>query len=296
VLAVTAAGLVRGPWDGSLPLHAVAGGDDLVSGVAAGGAFYGLDGTEPSRVAHREGRVSGPPSRARRLSWRTASCSPTPAGSLAQAGGWSRQRRGSPCPRRSHVTAWPTGGAGRRFFDGGLASAVRGCSPLLERGAGLLGWGQALLSAGGSSWPACAGRRASTAPHAGGRAWRGVLPRRNHRWRGDRLAQGPASGRLLSAFHGLPKPALASRPASCSWERRRASGRWTRAGPLAGGDGSKHRILGHRPRRVRNRPLRRDLGGGVVRRRASRRPGRRRGWILGLRPSWRRDRDQHELS
>lgn len=220
VLAVTAAGLVRGPWDGSRPLHAVSGGDDLVSGVAAGGAFYGLDGTEPSRVRRiAEGRVSEEilPSAARRLLLADGVLfADTESGLLRrEAGAWrpAAPRRAALPPGAPHVTALAFLGdalvAG--FFDGGLAVG-RPAGAFLSWTAvpGSAAWGvNALLSAGGvvhvASLRGAArfdGRRLTPVEGPGAAFSLAATT--------EGVAIGYGQGvllpgsRLLSAFHGLP--------------------------------------------------------------------------------------------
>jgi hypothetical protein len=220
VLAVTAAGLARGAGDGSAPLQPVAAGDDLVSGVATGGAFYGLDASEPSRVRRiADGRVSEEilPSAARRLLLADGTLfADTAIGLLRrEAGSWkpAAPRPAALPPGPVHVTALALLGddvvAG--LFDGGLAVGhPEGGSLSWSAVAGSSAWGvNALLSAGGvvhvASLRGAArfdGRRL-TPVEGPGAAFSLAATR-------DGLVIGYGQGvllpgsRLLSAFHGLP--------------------------------------------------------------------------------------------
>ncbi len=229
LLAVTATGLESGAPNG--PLAAVAGGEDVVSGVVHEGHFYALTDA-PATVRRFDG--SGRfvevvlPATPRRLM--------TSGGSLfvdtdqglyrRDPGAFAlvRPRRDTLPPGPSHVTALARLGdslvAG--LFDGGLAVAERQDGRLRWRSvAGSSAWGvNALLPAGGVLYVASlrgAARFDGTrlAPLEGPGAAFSLAATE------DGVAVGYAQGvllpgaRLLSAFHGLPGNqalALASGP------------------------------------------------------------------------------------
>lgn len=219
-LVVTAGGLAHGAWDGSGPLQPVPGGDALSSGVALGQAFYGLGGSESSRLRRiADGRVSEEilPSAARRLLLADGVLFADTEGGLLrrEAGGWKPAApRGAALPAGpSHVTAlaWLGDELVAGLFDGGLVVGRPQGSSLSWRGVpGSSVWGvNALLSAGSlvhvASLRGAArfdGRRL-TPVEGPGAAFslaatnEGVVVGYGQ----GVLLPGP---RLLSAFHGLP--------------------------------------------------------------------------------------------
>jgi len=225
-LVVTAAGLVGGPWDGSGPLRPVAGGDDLSSGVLEGEALYGLGGTDATRVRRiASGRVFEEilPSPARRLLLADGAAAGSPAlfadteeGLLRrEAGGWktAAPKPAALPPGPAHVTAlaWLGDELVAGFFDGGLAVARDEGASLSWRGVpGSSVWGvNALLSAGSvvhvASLRGAArfdGRRLTPVEGPGAAFSLAATT--------EGVAVGYGQGvllpgpRLLSAFHGLP--------------------------------------------------------------------------------------------
>lgn len=227
LLAVTATGLESGAPNG--PLAAVAGGEDVVSGVVHEGRFYALTDA-PAAVRRFDGsgrfvEVVLPATPRRLMTSGGILFVDTDQGLYRRdPGGFAlvRPRRDALPPGPSHVTALARLGdslvAG--LFDGGLAVAERRDDRLRWRSvAGSSAWGvNALLPAGGVLYVASlrgAARfdGARLTPLEGPGAAFSLAATR------DGIAVGYAQGvllpgaRLLSAFHGLPgNQALALAP------------------------------------------------------------------------------------
>jgi hypothetical protein len=217
---VTASGLLRGDArDG--PMLPLTAGDDVVSGVAMGDSFRGLDGTRSRavRAFSAEGaREDALPRPARRLlsSAGTLFADTTDGLYRRDADGWTlaAPRQAALPPGPAHVTALAFLGSDlvAGLFDGGLVVADAGGPDLRWHAVpGSAAWGvNALLPAGGALYVASLrgaarfdGRRltpiegpgaafslASTADGVAIGYGQGVLL--------------PGPQRLLSAFHGLP--------------------------------------------------------------------------------------------
>ena len=218
--AVTPAGLLRGDVRGESPLSPVAGGEDVVSGVAVDGVFYGLDTAEGSVVRRFSGgRLSEDllPSPARRLLASGGLLFADTADGLyrREAGGWKRAapRAATLPPGPSHVTslAFLGGNLVAGLFDGGLVvGRPRGEGFEWQAVPGSAAWGvNALLPAGGALYVASlrgAARfdgRTLTPLEGPGAAFSLAAT-------DDGVAIGYGQGvllpgpRLLSGFHGLP--------------------------------------------------------------------------------------------
>jgi hypothetical protein len=228
---VTAAGLAHGRLDGTLA--PVTGGDDVVTGVASGGAFLALGEPPTTALRRLDARGRGgeeplPAPTRRLLTAQGELFADTEAGLFhREAAGWRRVRAaGDALPSKSaHVGALGLfdGRLAVGLFDGGLALASAQRGETREPGAstarprldwqlvpGSSAWGvNALLPAGGVLYVASLrgaarfdGRK--LAPIEGPGAAFALAPTPN----GIAIGYGqgvlvPGVG-LLSAFHGLP--------------------------------------------------------------------------------------------
>ena len=228
VLALTAAGLARGPREG--PLALVRGTEVLAQGIAFDGRFWGAadPATDTVRVVEVRGTAGGAgsgasvrdealPATVRRvISAAGVVFADTDGGLFGRAeDGWRlvQPRAGALPPGPAHVTALARhrGRLVAGFFDGGLAVADEGADGVEWRSIpGSEAWGvNALLDAGGELHVASlrgaarlAGERLRGLDGAGAAFSLASTP--------DGVAIGYAQGvllpgsTLLSAFHGLP--------------------------------------------------------------------------------------------
>jgi len=218
--AVTPSGLVRGDprAAGLLP---VAAGGDVVTGVAVGGTFRGIDGTR-SRAVRTFGadgvREDALPSPARRVMAAGGALFADTENGLYRrdVDGWKPAAPRAPAlpPGPAHVTALAFLGSDlvAGLFDGGLAVATGAGRDLRWRAVpGAAAWGvNALLPAGGALYVASLrgaarfdGRRLTPIDGPGAAFSLAATT--------DGVAIGygqgvllPGPHRLLSAFHGLP--------------------------------------------------------------------------------------------
>jgi hypothetical protein len=216
---VTAAGLVRGPGAG--PFRAVAGAEEVATGAALDGSFYGVLPDEPAllRVDAGGGRtveVALPAPGRRAFSASGLLLVDTDAGLFLRAsGGWRlvRDRGRALPPGPAHVSAIAR--LGERLvlglFDGGLALGEGPGSELRFRLASDgRAWGvNALLPAGGALYVASLrgafrfdGRRLEAIDGPG--AAFSLASTREGVAIGYGLGVALPGPRLVSAFHGLP--------------------------------------------------------------------------------------------